>query len=137
MKEGIIIDINAENLREALEEIGWSLRHRGCGHYQVYNDYNSPTQFWFYQSKNGQNGEITLGENKEAFGQDGKDYGKNGHARFPVEALTMRVNHWKECYPSVSILFRGFTKGKHQTYITFYGVKMNEEKDKKREAEKK
>lgn len=136
MKNRRVPDINVKNLREALEEIGWSLRHRGCGHYQIFNDYSNPTQFWFYQSENGESREFTLGENKEAFGHDGRNFGKNGAARFPVSALTMDIDDTIG-YASVSLLFCGFTKGKSQTYVSFYGVKMNEEKKKRKEKESK
>lgn len=134
MKSKIIPKINARNLTDALESIGWKLLPRGCGHYQIFNDYNKPTQFWFYQSvSGGQTKELTLGECKEAFGRDGKNYGKNGSARFPVDALTMRIDPANGGYPAVSLLFRGFTKGNAQTYISFYGVKMSERTKQKKE----
>lgn len=115
--------ITVDTLREALESIGWSLRGQGCEHYQIFNDYGNPTEFSFYKD------EITLGESKGVFGKDGKDYGRNGHARFPVAVLTMEIESEPEHggYPSVGLLFRGFTKGRNQTYISFYGVKKHEQ----------
>lgn len=95
-----------ERLKEALDKIGYSLRHCGCNHYRVMNYLNEPTMIEFF-------GEDLTTHGKDIFGRAASASGDAGRIYFQIDKCKIDVDEQNHCV----------TIGNDGAWLTFHNFK--------------